>query len=242
MVLFSGYSDKIKLMGFTLDKIVPWGRSFDEYVMMFAMTDADLRRRILGCGDGPASFNAILTKQGGHILSVDPIYRFPVEDIRRRIRETYTDVIEQTRKNMHEFVWKNIRTLDELGQLRMTSMEEFLSDFPLGLKQQRYMVGELPRLQYDDKEFDLAICSHLLFLYSKQFSAHFHISSIKELCRIAYEVRVFPLLELGAKTSRHLQTVVDALAAEGYNVTIITVPYEFQRGGNQMMKIRGGSC
>jgi hypothetical protein len=88
-------------------------------------------------------------------------------------------------------------------------------------------------------EFDLAICSHLLFLYSEQLTAKFHISSIKELCRVASEVRVFPLLELGAKTSRHLQTVTDGLTAEGYSVTIVPVPYEFQRGGNQMMKVRG---
>ncbi len=43
-------------MGFTLDKIVPWGRSYDEYVSMFGLTKADLGLRILGCGDGPAGF------------------------------------------------------------------------------------------------------------------------------------------------------------------------------------------
>lgn len=39
-------------MAFTLDKVVPWGRSYDEYVAMFALSSDDLRRRILGCGDG----------------------------------------------------------------------------------------------------------------------------------------------------------------------------------------------
>jgi hypothetical protein len=43
---------------FTLDQIVPWGRSFEEYRRMFAPSDADLRLRVLGCADGPASFNA----------------------------------------------------------------------------------------------------------------------------------------------------------------------------------------
>jgi hypothetical protein len=27
---------------FTLDRVVPWGRSFDEYQRMFALTEADL--------------------------------------------------------------------------------------------------------------------------------------------------------------------------------------------------------
>jgi hypothetical protein len=35
-------------MAFTLDSVVPWGRSFEEYVAMFALTDGDLSCRILG--------------------------------------------------------------------------------------------------------------------------------------------------------------------------------------------------
>lgn len=119
----------------------------------------------------------------------------------------------------------------------MAAMMEFLADYPIGLKQGRYIGGELPVLPFADNEFDLAVCSHLLFLYSEQLSEDFHIASIRELCRIAEEVRVFPLLELGAKISRHLQTVTDSLSAMGYYVTITPVSYEFQRGGNQMMKI-----
>jgi len=65
------------------------------------------------------------------------------------------------------------------------------------------------------------------------------LASIRELCRVAAEVRVFPLLELGAKTSRHLQAVTANLAAADCAVTIVPVPYEFQRGGNQMMQVRG---
>ncbi|MCI5142695.1 MAG: SAM-dependent methyltransferase, partial [Candidatus Electrothrix sp. ATG1] len=43
-------------MTFQLKEIVPWGRSFQEYVAMFALSEDDLGKRILGCGDGPASF------------------------------------------------------------------------------------------------------------------------------------------------------------------------------------------
>jgi ubiquinone/menaquinone biosynthesis C-methylase UbiE len=121
----------------------------------------------------------------------------------------------------------------------MAAMEEFLSDYPQGMDQGRYVDGELPHLPFGDAEFDLAICSHLLFLYSEQLTKEFHIASIKELCRVASEVRGFPLLELGARKSRHLQTIMNDITAEGYSVTIVPVPYEFQRGGNQMMKITG---
>ena len=32
---------------FTLDQVVPWGQSFEEYRCMFALSDADLQLRIL---------------------------------------------------------------------------------------------------------------------------------------------------------------------------------------------------
>ena len=63
-------------MAFTLEKVVPWGRSFDEYVAMFALSKHDLEKRILGCGDGPASFNATHFRHGGKIISADPLYQF----------------------------------------------------------------------------------------------------------------------------------------------------------------------
>ena len=47
-----------------LEQVVPWGRSLAEYRAMFALSEADLQRRILGCGDGPASFNAEMTAAG----------------------------------------------------------------------------------------------------------------------------------------------------------------------------------
>ncbi|WP_202405558.1 MULTISPECIES: hypothetical protein [Halomonadaceae] len=69
-----------------LDHVVPWGRSFEEYQRMFNLAPADLDKRILGCGDGPASFHATLTARGGRVakevrvfplVSLDPVdYRF----------------------------------------------------------------------------------------------------------------------------------------------------------------------
>lgn len=224
-------------MTFTLSQVVPWGRSFDEYVAMFALTEADLDGRILGCGDGPASFHATLTARGGRIVSVDPLYRFSANEIRERIQQTYAEVMEQTRKNAHEFVWTSIRSVDELGRLRLAAMEEFLSDYPRGLAEKRYVEGELPHLPFPDRSFDLALCSHFLFLYSLHLSEDFHVASLQELCRVAREVRVFPVWELGAVPSRHLQAVTARLTAAGYAVALQTVPYEFQRGGNQMMRI-----
>ena len=90
---------------FSLSSVVPWGRSFDEYVRMFALAEADLASRILGCGDGPASFNVEATRRGARVVSSDPLYQFAAAQIRQRIDETATEVLEQARRNAHEFVW-----------------------------------------------------------------------------------------------------------------------------------------
>jgi hypothetical protein len=223
---------------FTLDRVVPWGRSFDEYQRMFALTDADLRLRIIGCGDGPASFNAEATRRGVAVVSFDPIYRYDVEQIRSRIESTCSQILEQTRQNAEEFVWTTIRSVEELGALRMAAMNDFLADCPAGKAQGRYIDAELPNLPFLDASFDLALCSHFLFLYTMQLGETFHEEAIREMCRVASEVRIFPLLALGATKSPLVDRMADEFANQQMTVSIETVPYEFQRGGNQMMRIR----
>lgn len=225
-------------MAFTLDKIVPWGRSFEEYAAMFNLSREDLEKRILGCGDGPANFNCILTRQGGRIVSVDPVYSFNADEISSRINETYAEVLKQTLKNKDEFVWEHIASVEELGIVRMKAMKDFLSDYQAGLKAGRYLEASLPVLPFEDGKFDLALCSHLLFLYSEQLSEDFHFQAIKELCRVSSETRIFPLLELGSRKSRHLEKIMDRLKKEGFAFSIEKVPYEFQKGGNEMLRVK----
>lgn len=223
-------------MSFTLEKVVPWGRSYQEYLSMFSLSSVDLAKRILGCGDGPAGFNAQLTRQGGQVISVDPIYQFSANEIKSRIEATYEMVLNETRKNHHEFVWSQIKDVDELGRLRMEAMQQFLTDYPNG--EGRYLIGELPTLDFTNQAFDLAVCSHFLFLYSEHFSLDFHIQSIIELGRVAQEVRIFPLLELGTRKSRHLGEVIECLSDQGYECVVEKVAYEFQKGGHEMLTIR----
>jgi hypothetical protein len=223
---------------FALDHIVPWGRSFDEYRRMFALTEQELGLRLLGCGDGPAGFNSEATRRGFSVISCDPIYRYSADQIQDRITATGDEILNQTRKNINEFVWTSIPSVEELGRVRMAAMTEFLQDYPAGRAVGRYIDAELPNLPFDDHSFDLALCSHLLFLYSAQLGEAFHHSAIRELSRVAHEVRIFPLLALGGQSSPLVTPVAAACRSRGFEVSIEAVPYEFQRGGNQMMRIR----
>jgi hypothetical protein len=225
-------------MGFTLNKVVPWGRSYQEYLAMFALSDADLQLRILGCGDGPASFNAELTQRGGKIISIDPIYQFDTVQINNRIAETYEIVLEQLRQNQQDYLWETIPSVDALGQIRMPAMQLFLQDYETGKSNGRYISGELPSLPFANGQFDLALSSHFLFLYSEHLAAEFHLQALQEMLRVAREVRVFPLLTLKGQTSPYLKPILESLKNQGVCYEIRRVAYQFQRGANEMLVIK----
>jgi hypothetical protein len=220
-----------------LNEVVPWGRSLEEYKLMFALSDAELSMKILGCGDGPASFNAEMTELGYSVLSIDPLYQFSAEQIKQRVLETYELVIRQVKQNSNRYIWKNFCDADELGYARLAAMEKFLLDYEVGKLSGRYLPQSLPNLELANNQFELCVCSHLLFLYSEQLSLDFHIASIQSLLTISREVRVFPLLKLDCKVSPYIEPIIQTFSSQGFNVKLQPVAYEFQKGGNQMLKI-----
>ncbi len=224
-------------MRYELKRILPWGRSFDEYVRMFNLNSEDLNGTILGCADGPASFNAEMHQSSRRVISCDPIYRFTKQQLKAQIKHASVKIIEQTRKNMGNFMWSSIGSIKELRNIRLAAMRKFLDDYEEGKEQGRYIVAELSTLPFDDGAFDTALCSHFLFLYSDRLSLEFHRKSILQLCRIAYDVRIFPLIDLDLRPSLHVQPIVSCLKEDGFTVSIERVPYEFQRGGNEMLRI-----
>ena len=54
---------------------------------MFSLSDSDLDLKILGCGDGPASFNSEMNRMGRDVISIDPIYQFTKNQLENRIDE-----------------------------------------------------------------------------------------------------------------------------------------------------------
>jgi hypothetical protein len=221
-----------------LEEVVPWGRTLEEYKSMFSLSKTDLNAKILGCGDGPASFNAEMAELGNYVVSIDPIYQFSAEQIEQRVRATYEPIISQVKQNSSHYIWKNFQDADELGKARLNAMEKFLLDYDSGKVAGRYLYQSLPSLEFLDDQFELCLCSHLLFLYSEHLSFDFHINSIHELLRVAPEVRIFPLLKLDGELSPYVDLVVTELSQQGCLVQIQPVTYEFQKGGNQMLRIR----
>nr|WP_319571732.1 hypothetical protein [uncultured Draconibacterium sp.] len=223
-------------MAFELKNTVPWGRTMDEYKSMFNLTDSDINKRIISFGDGPASFNMEMTKLNKSVTSLDPIYQFSKDDLKKRIDETKDTVMKQMKENQNNFIWTSIKNLDELERVRMNAMSSFINDFEIGKKQDRYVPHELPeKTSFKEQTFDLGLSSHFLILYSK-LGLDFHIKSIAEMLRLCKEVRIFPLLNLNAEKSEVLDGIINKFNKD-FELNIEVVDYEFQKGGNEMLRI-----
>jgi hypothetical protein len=146
-------------------------------------------------------------------------------------------VLGQTRANRDLYLWEAIKSPEELGRVRLAAMRDFLADYDLGKSEGRYVAAELPSLPFPSASFDLALCSHFLFLYTDHLSLAFHVQAIEAMCRVASEVRIFPLLTYNAQPSPYIEPLTERLREAGHPVSIDNVPYEFQRGGNKMMRI-----
>lgn len=204
---------------------------------MFALSERDLDKNILGCGDGPASFNCIANVDGKKIMSVDSIYQLGKKQIEERIRETFHIVIEQTKENRDKFIWTTIKNVDELGKIRLSAMETFLNDYEAGKSEGRYLCAKLPNLPFPDGQCDLSLSSHFLFLHSENLSLDFHFKAINEMLRVSAEARIFPLLDVNSIRSQYVNEIVNEFSRMGYCAEESEVNYEFQKGGNRMLKI-----
>ncbi len=54
-------------------------------------------------------------------------------------------------------------------------------------------------------------------------------------------MRIFPLLALDGSRSPFVEACVAEARAAGAEAEMVRVPYEFQRGGNEMLRVRRAS-
>lgn len=225
---------------FKLDDAAPWGRNRAEYATFFDLGALPEDTRILDSAAGPSSFTAEMAALGYDVVAADPLYALNKAQIKLRIELTREAMMSGLRAAAERFVWDAYGTPEILEATRMATMKHFLEDYEPGRAEGRYVVAALPDLPFDDGAFDLALSSHFLFMYSERFDLDFHVAATFELCRLAREVRIFPLLDLEGARSRHVAPLLEACATRGLTAEIKTVDYEFQKGGDEMLRIEQG--
>jgi len=223
---------------YKLDQIIPIGRNAAEYLRMFNLYNIHESRSFIDCGAGPSCFNAQMTEQGKQVVSIDPLYQFNDAQIKQRINDTFPELIEKIHHNKHLFRWDYFNGVEELMESRSQTMKLFLADYEQGKSTGRYQSASLPKLPFGDNAFDIALSSHLLFLYSSTLDAEFHYQAILEMMRVAKETRIFPLIDQTGEVSPWLRDTVRRVLEAGFHTQLVNVPYEFQKGANQCLIIR----
>lgn len=210
-------------------------RSFEEYVAFFGLDDRALDGRILDCCAGASGFAAEVAARGGRVTALDPAYADSPALLEQaaQARAGGDALIDS---NDHRFVWEWYGSQERRRTLRESAMDAFSADFEQS--PHRYVPGHLPELPLADDTFDLALCSHLLFTWSDVLDQQWHERALRELLRVATEVRVFPLVLKGTGAPvPFLPSLIDALRGDGHTVEVVPVPYEFQVDANHMLRL-----
>lgn len=223
---------------FDLGGVVPWGRRLWEYRAFFGLDELVSSGPVLDAGGGPSSFAAEASRAGLRVVAADPIYALQPEDIRQRFDETAAAMRAGMRRAAYRFNWSQYGSEASVHQLRQEALDLFLDDFEAGKAEGRYVSASLPILPFGDGSFQLALVSHLLFLYGDDLDFAFHLASLRELLRVAAEVRVFPLVNLDGLPSSHLRGLMNELRRDGARVELVRVPFEFQKGATRMLRVR----
>lgn len=223
-----------------LERIVFIGRTFEEYLRMFKLEREELAgRRILDCPSGACSFTAVAQQFGAAATAVDIAYSYSAEELEQKGLQDVEHVMFQLDKVQDNFRWDYFKSIADLRVARMEALMASTHD-----RQQapeRYVPVTLPVLPFSDQAFDLTLSAHFLFMYGDRLDYDFHVRTLHELMRVTQEeIRIFPLVDLSCKRYEHLDCLMDYIVSQGWSAEEIKVPYEFQRGANQMLRITRG--
>ncbi len=215
-------------------------RSFLEYQAFFAVTAADLAGRVLDCSAGASAFAATANSRGGRVTAVDPAYKEDVAVLAACAVASSARGAQIVADNDDHFVWTWYRSRERRDQLRRDALSAFTAD--RRAHPETYVAAALPDLPFGEDAFDLALCSHLLFTWADVFDEEWHLEAVRELLRVAAQVRVFPLVLQGTGDPvPFLPDVMKRLTEDGHHVDLVSVRYEFQRGATTMLILnRGG--
>lgn len=213
------------------------GRTRQEYHAMFDLRGQDLCGAVLDCCAGASSFTAEARGAGVEVTAVDPCYRMAPDQLADTLAADRAGTGRLVDATPEAFEWTWYRSREHHEQLRKAAISQFLLDRML--HPDRYVPGALPVLPFEDRRFDLVLCSHLLFTWATGLGEHWHRQALAELVRVSdRQVRVFPLVGKGTEgPPPFLRPLVQELRAQGLDVRAHPVPMRFQRGARHAMVI-----
>jgi len=219
-----------------------WGHSFKNYLLMFDLQDNEMQEPILDIASGASCFNAEMYRQGYHATSADPLYETPQEDIEAAVDKMLNHLEKRIEQRKDKFNWANQGAVSDLMHNQRAMAEIFLKDYAKGVFEKRYLPDALPNLSFRNYQFSLVLCANFLFDGPYANDIDFQIASIKEMCRVGREARIFPLLNDEGDLSDNIAPITALLQSENYGVEIREVAYHLQKSGNAMLRVWPNEC
>lgn len=225
-----------------MSDLVLWGHHLDDYREMFDLTSAELAGDLLEFGSGPSAFNVEVREQALSCVSCDPMFSLDEATLRTKALLVFADRAERLAAESARFDFSRYGGFEGFLAERRAGMDAFFADYTLGKKEERYQAAQNVLLPYQDFSFDLALSSHYLFGGLENQDLDFHIQMVRELARVAKEVRIFPLVDYNDQSPPLLGPVLLALQQSNYGVEVRSVRYPLQAKGNAMLRVWAQEC
>lgn len=123
-------------------------------------------------------------------------------------------------------------------------MKDLMQKFALTSQQTKSKILDYngQDINYSSGEFDLCLCDHVLFDRTKDKSVGYHVDTIKRLCEVAKEVRIFPITADEQVVTSLVGPVMLNLQQQNFGVEIKPVGSDDNHGENTMMRIWPETC
>ncbi len=228
--------------GYAMRKLVLWGHHIQDYREMFDLSEQDMNGHLLEYGCCASAVNAELHEKQIEMVSCDPMFILDKATLFTKVSLIFEEMVTHLREERDQFDFSHCGGIDAFIESRRQGMAQFFSDYPNGLAQKRYLPVTSHTLPFEHFSFDLALSSHYLFADLEEQDAAFHIDAIRELARVAKEVRIFPLIDRFGQTSSLLGPVLLGLQQEGFGAEVREVTYSLQPKGNAMLRVWALQC
>lgn len=222
-------------------KRVLWGHHVSEYQEMFDLPDNFHTLDLLEYGCGASAVNAELHALQ-RVVSVDPLFVFDKIDLEHKVLALFEERKHQVLKEPEQFNFLSYGGMEQFLATRRAGISTFFNDYEKGRSEKRYQPLPLDTLPFADFNFDLALSSHYLFAGSHEQSVAFHLNAIKEMARVAKEVRIFPLIEREGKPSALLGPILLGLQQTHFGVEVREVRCALYPSGNAMLRVWAEAC
>lgn len=223
-------------------KLVLWGHGVDEYRDMFDLSTDDINSKILEYGAGPSAVNSQQTPLTHQVVSCDPLFVLDKATLASKSVMIFADMAEQIKQEQARFDFSRSGSLEQLIIERQQGMQQFFADYLQGKKDGRYVGITDYHLLFADFSFDFALVPHYLFADLDEQTIEFHLHVIRELARVAKEVRIFPLIDREGNASDFLGPVLLGLQQDNYGVEVREVDFHLHQSGNAMLRVWAQQC